>query len=84
MGNSLLCSCSCIIYAGDIAFRVIDQLQVKKKDGPDEETFGHVTCCDINNSMLAVGKDRAHKVNKYLTDCSTYTNPTNKCTQFYY
>ena len=74
MASSLLCSCSCIIYAGDIAFRVLDELQAKNKDGLDEETYGHVTCCDINKSMLDVGKDRAQKVNKYLLDCSTDMN----------
>ena len=71
MENSLLSPCSCAIFAGDIAFRVLDELQAKNKDDLDEETHGHVTCCDINKSMLDVGKDRARKVNEYLLDCST-------------
>merc|ERR1712038_277878 len=47
---------------GDIAFRVLDELQAKNKGDLNEETHGHVTCCDINKSMLDVGKDRAHKL----------------------
>jgi len=37
---------------GDIAFRVVDKLS----------PFGHVTVCDINASMLEVGKNRSKKL----------------------
>ena len=42
---------------------------MKKSTVPNAQEFGHVTVCDINQSMLEVGEDRAQKVNtdrKYI------------------
>lgn len=46
----------CILLLGDIAFRVLDRIA-----GPT--SAGHVTICDINSSMLEVGKKRANELN---------------------
>ncbi|CAI5728569.1 unnamed protein product [Peronospora destructor] len=43
---------------GDIAFRIAEQLS-KTSRGTEES---HITVCDINSSMLEVGKERAAKV----------------------
>lgn len=45
--------------SGDIAFRYLDFL--KKQPNPDQR-FSRVTVCDINESMLSVGKNRAEKL----------------------
>jgi len=52
---------------GDIAFRVLDklnQIKAKSKEGAndDDDAFGHITCCDINESMLRVGQQRAQQL----------------------
>lgn len=57
------------IFIGDIAFRVLDKLKDLNKNNLDEDTFGHVTVCDINKSMLKVGQDRAQKVNTRIVSC---------------
>ena len=62
-----------IISTGDIAFRILDELKEKNENNPDEETFGHVTCCDINKSMLDVGEDRGQKVNIFRTRVFLYS-----------
>ena len=51
-----------MFISGDIAFRILDEMKRSTISNPEE--FGHVTVCDINKSMLEVGKDRAQKVNK--------------------
>ena len=57
-----------MIFTGDIAFRVLDELKEINKSNVDEDAFGHVTVCDINKSMLEVGQDRAQKVNTIRVD----------------
>ena len=57
------------IITGDIAFRLLDKLKDLKENNLDEGTFGHVTVCDINKSMLKVGQDRAQKVKTAKIDC---------------
>jgi len=55
---------------GDIAFRVLDRLgQVhgQTKEAEDEDAFGHITCCDINESMLRVGQQRAEQLGPKLS-----------------
>ena len=52
---------NCLYTSGDIAFRILDNMKKSTICSGDE--FGHVTVCDINNSMLEVGEDRAQKVN---------------------
>lgn len=50
---------------GDIAFRYMKYLQNRPAgDGTDSS---HVTIFDINENMLAVGKERAHDLN-YTTE----------------
>lgn len=45
---------------GDIAFRLLDRMQKSQKNRADgESTRGTVTVCDINESMLSHGRDRA-------------------------
>jgi len=58
---------------GDIAFRVLNRLDQLHKDNKETcaDTFGHITCCDINQSMLDVGQDRAKglgdRLSRHLT-----------------
>ena len=48
---------------GDIAFRVLDR--VARKPGPAAQIPAvHITVCDINRAMLAVGRDRAIDANR--------------------
>ena len=48
---------------GDIAFRVLDRLsQIQSKSKEPDDAFGHITCCDINDSMLKVGQQRAEQL----------------------
>jgi len=59
---------------GDIAFRVLHRLdqvhQANKEES--EDTFGHITCCDINQSMLDVGQDRARGLGERLSGHLTW------------
>ena len=48
---------------GDIAFRILDEMKESSMSNDSHNEHGHVTVCDINKSMLEVGKDRAKKVN---------------------
>ena len=48
---------------GDIAFRILDEMKESSMSNDSHNENGHVTVCDINKSMLEVGKDRAKKVN---------------------
>lgn len=50
---------------GDIAFRFLKYLNVPTKD------HGHVTVCDINKSMLEVGKLRAERKG-YIGECISW------------
>lgn len=46
-------------FIGDIAFRYLDFLE--KQPNPDQRS-SRVTVCDINESMLSIGKSRAEKL----------------------
>ena len=50
---------------GDIAFRILDEMKESSSSNDLQSEHGHVTVCDINKSMLEVGKDRAKKVYTY-------------------
>lgn len=51
-----------LLFAGDIAFRFLGFPTHKTRTANrelEQEDLRHVVCCDINPSMLAVGRQRA-------------------------
>lgn len=63
--------CNMNTFSGDITFRYIKYLK-NLRAGP-EAACSSVTVCDINQSMLDVGKLRAKRLCHYLTKYSLLT-----------
>jgi len=57
---------------GDIAFRILDEMKESITSNDSKTEHGHVTVCDINKSMLEVGKDRAQKLSEYHSSHITW------------